>query len=170
MRAFTPELLEMPARTVLVAETTGEPDKVAQAAIERLYGTAYGTKFKVFKPKGKEMKIGGLSAQWLNPVDTPKSSWKAIWGLVVPDFVAQADLIQKNPAEPVKLSTWAGGTTAQILHKGLYSEEEPTIRTLHQYITDQGYEIVGPHEEEYLTRPDVKEPKTIIRYLVRKRA
>jgi hypothetical protein len=29
------------------------------------------------------------------------------------------------------------------------------------------YEIAGPHEEEYLTRPDAKVPKTIIRYAVR---
>ena len=34
----------------------------------------------------------------------------------------------------------------------------------------KGYRIVGPHEEEYLTRPDVKVPKTIIRYRVKKRA
>jgi len=32
-----------------------------------------------------------------------------------------------------------------------------------------GYEIGGVHEEEYLTTPDAKVPKTIIRYAVKKK-
>jgi hypothetical protein len=35
--------------------------------------------------------------------------------------------------------------------------------------SDSGYEIAGPHEEEYLSRPDAKVVKTIIRYAVRKK-
>jgi hypothetical protein len=31
------------------------------------------------------------------------------------------------------------------------------------------YEVTGVHEEEYLSRPDVKVPKTIIRYEVKKK-
>ena len=59
---------------------------------------------------------------------------------------------------------------AQILHKGPYSAEWPSIEKLHRFIAEKGYRIVGPHEEEYLTRPDVKVPKTIIRYRVKKLA
>ncbi|MGB2907684.1 MAG: GyrI-like domain-containing protein [Candidatus Aminicenantaceae bacterium] len=61
-----------------------------------------------------------------------------------------------------------------VLHIGPYSEEEPTIKRLHQYILAQGYEIAGPHEEEYLKSPGMgnippEEYQTIIRYSVRKR-
>ena len=36
-----------------------------------------------------------------------------------------------------------------------------------EFIAASGYEIAGPHEEEYLTQPDAKQMKTIIRYPVR---
>lgn len=59
------------------------------------------------------------------------------------------------------------GTVAQILHVGEYADEEPTIQRLHAFITEQGYEIAGPHEEEYLSRPGARQQKTMIRYQVR---
>ncbi|MCJ7769173.1 MAG: GyrI-like domain-containing protein, partial [Dehalococcoidales bacterium] len=65
--------------------------------------------------------------------------------------------------------TWQYGMVAQILHLGSYSEEGPNIERLHGFIEESGYEIAGPHEEKYLTRPDAKAVKTIIRYEVRKK-
>ena len=58
----------------------------------------------------------------------------------------------------------------QILHIGTYAEEEPSIERLHAFIADQGCEIAGPHEEEYLSRPGANQPKTVIRYQVRARS
>lgn len=55
----------------------------------------------------------------------------------------------------------------QIPHLEPYSEEPPTIARLHEFIAANGYQIAGDHEEEYLTRPTAKVPKTIIRYPVR---
>jgi len=43
------------------------------------------------------------------------------------------------------------------------------VERLHKFIEDSGYEIVGAHEEEYLTTPDAKVPKPIIRYPVKKK-
>jgi len=57
------------------------------------------------------------------------------------------------------LETWNYGTVAQILHVGPYSEEEPTVKRLHEFITENGYEIAGIHEEEYLTPPKAKVQK-----------
>ena len=31
-----------------------------------------------------------------------------------------------------------------------------------------GYEIAGPHEEEYQSKPDARVPKTLVRYQVNK--
>ncbi len=69
---------------------------------------------------------------------------------------------------------WRYGTVAEILHVGSYATETPTIERLHQFIADQGYEIAGPHEEEYLKGPGMwgvkeKDYLTIIRYQVRQR-
>ena len=77
-------------------------------------------------------------------------------------------LPQKEPSIEVKLKTWEYGTVAQILHLGPYDQETETITRLHQFITANGYQIVGPHEEEYLSKPDAKVIKTLIRYQIRK--
>jgi len=51
----------------------------------------------------------------------------------------------------------------------VFTEEGPTAEKLHKFIEENGYEIAGIHEEEYLTKPDSKVVKTIIRYPVKKR-
>ncbi len=88
----------------------------------------------------------------------------------MPDYVKQGDITQKDPEKPVKVEVWPGGTYAQILHLGGYVEEAPTIATLHKFIEEQGIEmkdVIGLHEEEYLTKPDAKVVKTIIRYRIK---
>ncbi len=166
MKPFTPHLAKLPKRTVLTITSIGNPN-LAQDYISALYGTAYGTKFKVFKPKKKEMKIGACSAFWPDAHLKPKSKWTGIWNVEIPSFVKQKDLIQKDPKLPVKIGTLPAGTYAQILHIGPYSAEGPTIKTLHGYISSQKMKIAGPHEEVYLTKPGPK-AKTMIRYRVAK--
>lgn len=167
MKPFTPYLTKLPKRTVLTITSVGNPS-AAQDSISALYGTAYGTKFKVFKPKKKDMKIGACSAFWPDAHLKPKSKWTGIWNLEIPSFVKQKDLIQKNPKLPVKVGTLSAGTYAQILHIGPYSTEGPAIRTLHDFMKSEKLKIAGPHEEVYMTRPGPK-AKTVIRYLVSKR-
>ncbi len=93
--------------------------------------------------------------------------WTHIIGLPIPEETTS--LPQKVASIEVKIETWEYGTVAQILHLGAYDQEQPTIERLHKFIEDSGYEIAGVHEEEYLTTPDAKVPKTIIRYAVRKK-
>jgi len=57
----------------------------------------------------------------------------------------------------------------QILHLGAYDQEGPTVERLHKFGEDNGYQIAGVREEEYLTTPDAKVVKTIIRYVVKKK-
>ena len=170
MRAFVPELTRLPKRKVLTVTTVGIPDKKTQRHVNALFGTAYGTKFKCLRPRGQAMAIGRLACRWTNAMKAPPSKWEARWGLEVSDFVTGRDLLQADPKIRVKVQTWDYGQVVQILHKGPYSEEWPSIEKLHTFVRDRGYRIVGAHEEEYLTRPDVKVPRTIIRYRVKKRA
>lgn len=167
MKAFTPEISNIKDRKVLAVTVIGDPNE-AQPYIEALYGTAYGTKFKIFKPKGVKMEIGELSAFWPDAHLKPRKEWTGIWGVEIPDYVTEDDLIQKNPDILVKIEKWKGGTVAQVLYEGIYSEEGPTVESLHKFIAEKGYEIAGNHEEIYLTKPDAKVPKTIIRYIVKK--
>lgn len=168
MKPFVPEIVTIKPEKVLTVTSVGTPNKVAQAYIGALYGTAYSTKFKVYKPRGKKMEIGMLSCQWPNAHLAPKSKWIGKWELVVSKFVTQKDLLQKDPRIRVKVEAKKNGTVAQVLYLGPYSGERSTIKKLHQFVKDSGYTLAGPHEEVYLTRPTAKVPKTIIRYVVRK--
>jgi hypothetical protein len=169
MRPLTPEISKLLPATVLTVTTIGDPNHDAADGVGALYGTAYGTKFKVYKPKKLAMVIGQLSAFWPDAHLQPKSKWTGIWNLEVPAFVKQSDLIQKNPKIKIKLAKRQSATIAQILHIGPYTTEAPTIKKLHDFVKDRGYVLTGPHEEVYLTKPDAKVVKTIIRYVVKKR-
>lgn len=171
MGALKPELITLPDRKVLTVTTVGDPSMVGDEAFSRLYGTAYGTKFKVYKPAGKQVVFGKLCALWPDAHLKSKEKWTGIWAVPVPDFYVEADLVQKDPTKPVKLDVWQGGEYAQILHVGPYSEEAPTIKSLHDFIENEVgvpmAKVPGTHEEEYLTSPDAKVVKTIIRYRIK---
>ncbi len=167
MKPFIPEISKLPARQVLTITTIGDPNKMGDV-FPALYGTAYGTKFKVFKPKKIEMKIGACSAFWPDAHLKPKAKWTGIWNLEIPAFVTNKDLIQKNPKLPVKIGKLPAGQYAQVLYIGKYAGETATIIKLHAFVKENGHVLAGPHEEVYLTKPGPK-AKTIIRYLVRRK-
>jgi effector-binding domain-containing protein len=72
--------------------------------------------------------------------------------------------LKRNSAEISRSSRKA----AEILHLGPYAAERPTTERLLAFIREQGYKVDGPHEEEYLSRPDARVPKTLIRYRIRR--
>lgn len=165
-----PEIVVLPGRTMAVVHTCGDPSELGESVFKALYGAAYTLKFDL-KKRGVEYKMEPPRARWFageNWRDVPREQWGAAWALPVPD--GTTELPQKVPERPVVVETWEYGTVAQVLYLGEYADEEPAIEGLHAFITEQGYEIVGPHEEEYLSRPGAKVPKTIIRYQVRPKA
>lgn len=161
-----PRIVDMPDQRMAVVRTTGDPNTVASQAVGALFGAVYTLKFDLKKKQGVDFKVGALRARWPNAGQAPKEEWLALWGLPIP--ADTESLPQKVPGVEVKAETWGYGTVAQILHVGPYSEEMPTIQRLHEFIRASGYEVSGPHEEEYLTRPEAKLQKTIIRYTVRR--
>jgi effector-binding domain-containing protein len=72
------------------------------------------------------------------------------------------------------ITTWAYGDVAEILHVGPYNAEQPDIERLLNFISAQGYRLVGEHEEEYVKGPgmmfsgDPQQYLTIIRLRVEK--
>jgi len=165
--ATEPEIHEMKPQKMAVVYTKGDPNKVAEKAIPALYGAVYKLKFGL-KKKGVTFKVGKLRARWPDAHLLPKDQWTGVWGLPVPEDTTC--LPQKVPEVEVKLETWNYGKVAQILHFGSYSEEEPTVKKLHEFIFKNGYEIAGVHEEEYLTTPKAKMQKTLIRYSIKKKS
>jgi hypothetical protein len=166
-RLSEPRIVEIPNQKMAVVRSVGDPNEVGQSVLGALYGAAYSLKFDL-KKKGVDYKVGAPRARWPDILLAPKSQWTGLWAIPVPQETES--LVQKAPGVPVTLETWEYGTVAQVLHIGPYSEEEPTIRRLHEFIAANGYVIAGDHEEEYLTRPSAKVQKTIVRYIVRKAA
>ena len=162
-----PQILEMPPKKMAVVYAKGAPDKVFPEFMPALYGSVYTLKFDLKKKGLPTFKVSGLRARYPDAHLVPKEEWTHIIGLPIPEDTTS--LPQKVPGIEVKLETWEYGTVAQILHLGAYDQEGPTVERLHKFIEDSGYEIAGVHEEEYLTTPDAKVPKTIIRYLVKKK-
>jgi hypothetical protein len=171
MKPFIPHLTTLKSRKALSVTSYGDPNKVAEPFFKALYGAAYYAKMKIYKPKGVKMDLGPLTAEWPDAHLVPKNQWKGIWYLPVPDYFKEADLVQKDPNIMVSLATLPAGEYAEILHIGGYAEEEPSIKLLHRFIEDSGtkmQDVIGTHEEEYLTSPKAKVQKTVIRYLLKK--
>jgi hypothetical protein len=167
MKPLKPEIVEMPPRKMAVVTSKGDPNEVAQTVFKPLYGSVFTLKFDLKKRGLETFKVEPPRARYPDAHLVPKGQWTIHWALPVPDDTTE--LPQKEPGTPVALETWDYGTVAQILHIGPYSEEGPTVAILHKFVADSGFEIAGSHEEEYLTRPDSKVVKTIIRYQVRKK-
>ncbi|HEX6606310.1 MAG TPA: GyrI-like domain-containing protein [Chloroflexia bacterium] len=163
---IAPQILEMPAQKMAVVYTRGDPNSAGPDMMPALYGAVYNLKFAL-KKQGRDFKVAKLRARWLDAHLVPRDQWQGVWALPIPDDTTE--LVQKKPGIEVKIETWEYGTVAQILHRGPFSTEGPTVARLHAFIEETGYEIAGPHEEEYLTTLDAKNQKTLIRYPVRKK-
>ena len=163
-----PAILEMPSQKMAVVQGKGSPDKVFSKIFPALYGSVYTLKFDLKKRGLESFKVSCPRARYPNAHLSPKGEWLIIAGIPVPENTSS--LPQKEPDTEVKLETWEYGTVAQILHLGPYDQETKTIQRLQQFITDNGYEMAGPHEEEYQSRPDAKVIKTLIRYQVKKKS
>ena len=162
-----PQILEMPPQKMAVVHARGAPDKVFPETMPALYGSVYTLKFDLKKRGLPTFKVSGLRARYPDAHLIPREDWTHIIGLPIPEDTTS--LPQKVPNIEVKIEQWEYGTVAQILHLGPYDQEYATIGHLQQFITDNGYEIAGTHEEEYLTSPDAKVIKTIIRYPIKKK-
>jgi hypothetical protein len=162
-----PEIIEMQACKMAVASGKGTPAKVMAELIPALYGSVYTLKFDFKKRALPTFKVGALRARYLDVNLVDKENWNIYIGLPVPEDTSE--LPQKIPSVKVNLETWEYGNVAQILHLGAYDEETIDIKRLLLFIEEKGYEIIGVHEEEYLTKPDAKVVKTIIRYPVKKK-
>ncbi len=162
-----PQILEMPPQKMAVVSDKGAPDKVFPELMPALYGSVYTLKFDLKKKGLPTFKVSGLRARYPDAHLVNMGEWTHIIGLPIPEDITS--LPQKVAGIEVKIETWEYGTVAQILHLGAYDQEQPTIERLHKFIEENDYEIAGMHEEEYLTRPDAKVVKTIIRYPVKRK-
>ena len=163
-----PRITDKPDEKVLQVTTTGDPNEQGQNAFGLLFNIYYRMDGA---PKGPAQPAP--KARWPESFDTPVSEWIGLYAMQVPDSIETLPSSEPVPGCTVELTVWEYGVVAEILHVGSYAAETPTIETLHRFIADQGYEITGHHEEEYLKGPGMwgvseKDYLTIIRYQISK--
>lgn len=165
-----PRIVTLPDQRVVVVETKGDPTAVGGEAFGLLFKTYYKLKGV---PKGPKQPTP--RARWPLSLDTPKEQWVGRYAMPVPESVQSLGSVEASPSGmQAKLTTWEYGQVGEILHVGSYSEEEPTIRKLLEFIKNNGFTAFGEHEEEYLRGPtvfskgDPAKYLTIIRYRVKK--
>jgi len=135
---------------MLVIEAKGDPNQIGPEAFKLLFKT-------YFKLEGASRNLKGVAprARWPVTLESPKSQWVGRYGLPVPENVNRLPATEAPSGFRVSLQTWKYGEIAEILHVGPYSEEKPTVERLQAFIREQGFEIAGEHEEEYVKGPGI---------------
>jgi hypothetical protein len=182
--AATPVLVQVPELRFLMVDGHGDPNTSPDyaAAVEALYSVAYTIRFALKRgPAGVDAPVMPLEGLWWVPDMSTfsvldKASWRWTMMIALPpqatsDVVdeARAAAERKKALEAigrVREESLAEGMAAQVLHRGPYSEEGPTIERLHRFIEQQGCHLTGKHHEIYLGDPRRAAPeklRTIIR-------
>ena len=165
-----PQISTLKNQKMLVVEAQGDPNVVG--------GKAFGLLFQLYfrikeTPKGPTQPAP--RARWPVALETAKSEWKGCYGMPVPETITELPQHPEQSGLKASLTIWKYGEVAEILHIGPYDKEEPTVKRLMDFISEQGYEIAGDHEEEYIKGPTMYGPGdpekyiTIIRYQVKKK-
>jgi hypothetical protein len=164
-----PRLTYLPDQKMIEVRAIGDPNIVGRDA----FGALFKTYFQL-KRSAQNLALTAPRARWPRLPETPWAEWTGIYGMPVPKAVSALPEQDIKAAIKVELTMWEYGEVAEILHVGPYAEERATIEKLRAFIEKRGYEIIGPHEEEYLKGPgvflrgDPKDYYTILRYRVRK--
>ena len=167
---INPQILEKKSAKMLTVAVYGDPALNLGPAFSALYNT-----FFKLKKYGNTLPASAPKVRWPMTLseDTPKEEWKGIVAVPVSEDVSS--LPDNKTGMEIVLTEWEYGTVAEILHIGPYSDEMTTIEKLSKFISNNGYRVIGEHEEEYIRSyemiPFLNNPDkymTIIRFRIEK--
>jgi hypothetical protein len=173
-----------PIRAVMI-DGDGQPGEATFGArMPGLYTTAYSLRFAL-KRRGVERRLGLLEGLYwtvdgtldLDVILGPdRGTWRWTLFIPLPDEATDeelADALAKGRAKvapeiaaDLRIETFAEGAVAQVLYRGPYAEERPTIEALHAAIAGAGLRPRGRHHELYLGNPGRSAPEKL-RTLIR---
>jgi len=188
-------IVDVPEMSFLVIDGEGDPNtsQEYQDSIEALFSVSYKVKFISKKENSQDYVVMPLEGLWWveNPKEftvQDKSGWKWTAMIRQPDFITK-DVIKKAVQEVekkkklpalsrIKFQRLHEGLSSQIMHIGPYSQEGPTVKKLHNFIEEKGYEFNGSlpgekHHEIYISnilRTKPEKLKTIIRQPMKRRS
>ncbi len=177
------EAVDVPPLYVLSIDGEGRPKSQNYLeAVAVLFSVSYTIKFLLKKQDVQldytVMPLEGLwwtkdSTSWHLATDE-NCLWKAM--IVQPAFVAdevveqaKRDVQKKKPSvllSQVTFELFHEGWVAQLLHIGLYADEDRSLTQMYEWIQAQGGHLRGKHHEIYLSDPNRTDPerlRTILR-------
>jgi len=182
-----PDVVEVPARTVVAIDGAGPPDGEAFGrSLGALYGAAYGLKFSR-KGRGATFKVGPLEGRWwaegaAEGPRAPRETWRWRLRMAVPDDVSEAELdgvigaaISRKggklegseAARRVFVERVPRATLGRILHVGPYADEPRSFARVDAALAAAGRRPSLTHLEVYLSDPRRTAPARLRTVLLR---
>lgn len=180
----TPEIVEVPGMNFLKVDGKGDPNASPEFMedVDALFAASYAIKLAVkeVEPE-KDFAVFPLEGLWWVDNETDFSMANKdqfLWTLMVrqPEFVSMdfvteiltqvRDAVKKPAISRFRFEPLIEHKVVQIMHKGPFAEEGPTIKKLHDFIKESKYFMMGKHHEIYLSDFRKVEPRkwtTIIR-------
>jgi hypothetical protein len=148
--------------------------------VSAVYTAAYTLKFAVKRASGPDYRVLPLEGLWWSedPADFTRGDrrgWQ--WTMMIRQPVsvtedqfaaAQDKALDKagQVAERLRLDPFDEGASAQLMHRGPYAEEGPSVARLHEFIAASGLRPRDKHHEIYLSDPNrsrAENMRTVIR-------
>jgi len=186
--AQEPDVVEVPARTVVAIDGAGPPDgKAFGRSIGAIYGAAYGLKFSR-KSRGTSFKVGPLEGRWWaegapeGVLQAPRETWRWRLRMAVPDDVDESELAKvvlaatskrggklegSEEARRVFVERVSAATLGRILHVGPYAEEPRSFARVDATVGAAGLRPARSHLEIYLSDPRRTAPSRLRTVLLR---
>ena len=192
-----PSIVTVPEMNYIAVRGKGDPNE-EDGEYKKAIGLLYGIAFTIKMSRKGDHRIDGyfdfvvppLEGFWwqdgVQGVDyANKDTFNWISVIRLPDFVSREDFDwaveeaaakKKTDFSKVEFFTYDEGLSVQCMHIGSYDDEPETVKLMHEYMDEQGYELditeERMHHEIYLSDARKVEPekrKTVIRHPIRKK-
>lgn len=179
--------VDVPTIGFLMVDGHGDPNTAPayRDAVESLYACSYAVRALAKESLGRVHTVGPLEGLWSAEdlrvfTSRDKGAWDWTMMIAQPDWITPALVDaavvvagrKRLPAlDRLRLERFTEGRCVQILHRGSYDDEGPTLARLHhEYLPTRGLEPTGRHHEIYLSDPRKTAParlRTVLRQPVR---
>lgn len=192
-----PGIVEVPPMNYLAVRGKGDPN-VEGSEYKTSIGLLYAIAFTIKMSKKGDRQIEGYFDYVVPPLEgfwwqkdrmgidyAHKEDFRFISVIRLPDFVtkedfdwaiAEAEKKKKEDFSNVEFLTYNEGLCVQCMHIGAYDDEPETIKIMHDFMEEQGYELDITdkrfHHEIYLSdarRVAEERRKTVVRHPIRKK-
>ncbi len=192
-----PGIVEIPPMNYIAVRGKGDPN-VEESEYKRSIGLLYAIAFTIKMSKKGTHQIEGYFDYVVPPLEgfwwqenvvgidyAHKEDFNFISVIRLPDFVTkeefdwaieEASRKKREDFSKVEFFTYNEGLCVQCMHIGPYDDEPVTIKLMHDFMTDNGYELditdKRLHHEIYLSdarRVAPERLKTVIRHPVKRK-